>query len=57
MYSSASLKPEATKEVVWIVLVAAIGFLLAGLLQKRDNTRPKLAETKIEFTATEFYAR
>ena len=57
MYSSASLKPEATKEVVWIVLVAAIGFLLAGLLQKRDNTRPQLAERKIEFTATEFYDR
>jgi hypothetical protein len=57
MYSSASLKPEATKEGVWIVLVAAIGFLLAGLLQKRDNTRPKLAERKIESTATEFYDR
>ena len=57
MYSSASLKPEATNEVVWIVLAAAMGFLLAGLLQKSDNTRPKLAERKIEFTATEFYDR
>jgi len=57
MYSSASLKPEATKEVVWIVLVAAIGFLLAGLLQKRDNTRPKLAARNIEFPATEVYDR
>ena len=57
MYSSASLKPEAANEVVWIVLAAAMGFLLAGLLQKSDNTRPKLAERKIEFTATEFYDR
>jgi hypothetical protein len=57
MYSSASLKPEATNEVVWIVLAAAMGFLLAGLLQKSENPRPKLAQEKIEFTATEFYDR
>jgi hypothetical protein len=57
MYSSASLKPEATNEVVWIVLAAAIAFVLAGLLQKSENPKPKLAQGKIEFTATEFYDR
>jgi hypothetical protein len=57
MYSSASLKPEATNEVVWIVLAAAMGFLLAGLLQKSENMKPKPAQEKIEFTATEFYDR
>jgi hypothetical protein len=57
MYSSASLKPEAANEVVWIVLAAAMGFLLAGLLQKSENPKPKPAQAKIEFTATEFYDR
>ena len=57
MYSSASLKPEAAHEVVWIVLAAAMGFLLAGLLQKSENPKPKPAQEKIEFTATEFYDR
>jgi hypothetical protein len=57
MYSSASLKPEATNEVVWIVLAAAIGFVLAGLLQKSENPKPKASQEKIEFTATEFYDR
>ena len=57
MYSSASLKPEATNEVVWIVLAAPMGFLLAGLLQKSENPKPKPAQEKIEFTATEFYDR
>lgn len=57
MYSSASPQPEATNEVVWIVVAAAIGFLVAGLLQKSENPRPKLADALIEFSATEFYDR
>jgi hypothetical protein len=58
MYRSAAVKRgKRTSELLWLVLVTAAGFVLAGWFARDASPRHTVADKKLEFAAREYYDR